>query len=170
MSPDLEEQIVKNCIQKHVAAAADADAAQVVTVTSDDADSSSHLASVFPTTTTTSACSSARSCGGAGDGNENGNEEGDDGTPSRRRQEEVVCVYELVNVVLHHGVKASGGHYSSLCKDAAGQWRQLNDAKVSDIDEDIALSAVESVYILMYCKKQEILREIAEDEDKEWVR
>jgi hypothetical protein len=59
-------------------------------------------------------------------------------------------VYELQAVVLHHGKKASAGHYSCYVKDhnslyPSTLWKGINDSKISLITESQALSAQDSV-------------------------
>eukprot|EP01039_Chlorochromonas_danica_P005100 gene5100-5605_t len=65
--------------------------------------------------------------------------------------------YRLHAVVLHHGKKATGGHYSTyIChqnkKEGSGEWNHLNDTKHSAISEAQALSGQELVYLLFYSR------------------
>jgi ubiquitin C-terminal hydrolase len=77
-----------------------------------------------------------------------------------------VC-YQLQAVVLHHGKKATGGHYTAFTLDvqrhaaavvAEGAmglrdtkvWRSVNDAKVGVVNESQVLGAQDSAYILFY--------------------
>mmetsp|Transcript_33198 Transcript_33198/g.48034 ORF Transcript_33198/g.48034 Transcript_33198/m.48034 type:complete len:412 (+) Transcript_33198:284-1519(+) len=60
--------------------------------------------------------------------------------------------YELQSVVLHHGAKATGGHYSAHCRDGPDTWRNYNDTRVRVISRDELLSATQSVYLLFYLK------------------
>jgi hypothetical protein len=69
------------------------------------------------------------------------------------------CTFQLQAVVLHHGKRATGGHYSAYTRDACdtssqqGQprppaqplWRSMNDSKVNVITEGQALAALDSV-------------------------
>lgn len=56
--------------------------------------------------------------------------------------------YELHAAVLHHGKKATGGHYSVYVQDFDNSgWRSMNDTRVNSITEDHALSAHEMVSI-----------------------
>jgi uncharacterized UBP type Zn finger protein len=59
-------------------------------------------------------------------------------------------VYELHSAVLHHGVTATGGHYTAMCVDSFGQWRHMDDVKTIPVTVGEALSHTNSVYILLY--------------------
>jgi ubiquitin carboxyl-terminal hydrolase 10 len=54
-------------------------------------------------------------------------------------------------VVLHHGEKAEGGHYTTLAFHA-GFWLSIDDAHITTIDADEAISGSRSSvpYLLFY--------------------
>lgn len=72
-----------------------------------------------------------------------------------------VC-YQLQAVVLHHGKKATGGHYSAFTLEVQYQpkergalrdvhiWRSVNDSKVNVVNEQQVLQAQDLAYILFY--------------------
>lgn len=72
--------------------------------------------------------------------------------------------YRLHAVVLHHGKKATGGHYSTLVRasvddvplsgeeDPNCRWRSVDDHKITQIAADQALDAAERVYLLFYVR------------------
>lgn len=60
--------------------------------------------------------------------------------------------YRLQAVILHHGKKATGGHYSTYSLHQQQGWSHLNDAKVNAISDAAALSAHSLVYMLLYCR------------------
>lgn len=69
---------------------------------------------------------------------------------SRRAEQ----VFELRAAVLHHGVAASGGHYTVVCRDRFGQWRHFDDVKVGLITEAEALAHRDTAYILLYAQRE----------------
>jgi ubiquitin C-terminal hydrolase len=95
----------------------------------------------------------------------------------RQRLGSAPASYQLQAAVLHHGKKATGGHYSAFTlqtqrrvakgdgsagvsgEKGAGAalrdvrvWHSVNDAKVSTISELQALGAQDSAYILFYSR------------------
>lgn len=59
--------------------------------------------------------------------------------------------YVLTAVVQHHGLRATGGHYSTLAKDISSNiWQSFNDVQVSIVSEDEVLAATKTAYILFY--------------------
>lgn len=67
--------------------------------------------------------------------------------------------YELVSVVLHHGAKATGGHYTCYCRHNDGssdgcKWYYFDDQKVFESSVKDVLDAREEVYILAYRRKE----------------
>ncbi len=89
-------------------------------------------------------------------------------------ESDVGYCYRLSAIVMHHGVKATGGHYTAFVRDngmvtassagAAGAagggqepnqqaavWRHFDDDRVTIVSEETVLAATDSVYLLFYC-------------------
>jgi len=47
----------------------------------------------------------------------------------KMRQGGVIPQYSLVAVAMHIGGKASGGHYTAMCRDNRGSWMLFDDTK-----------------------------------------
>lgn len=66
------------------------------------------------------------------------------------------AVYRLQAVVLHHGKKATGGHYSTYLAHHSERgdaiWHHLNDSKCAPLTESQALAAESLVYLLFYTR------------------
>lgn len=87
-----------------------------------------------------------------------------DGASSEAEDAASLPRYRLHAVVLHHGKKATGGHYSTLVRasvddvplsaeeDTATRWRSVDDHKITQISADQALDAAERVYLLFYVR------------------
>lgn len=66
--------------------------------------------------------------------------------------------YQLHAVVLHHGKKATGGHYTTYIRASSveenADWRNIDDNKITGISASQALNATERVYLLFYVRIQ----------------
>lgn len=61
--------------------------------------------------------------------------------------------YRLEAVVLHHGSKASGGHYTTIGRDSSGIWRHFDDSHVTVVSANQALDGRKQAYLLFYCRE-----------------
>ena len=72
---------------------------------------------------------------------------------SCKAKDNYVKQYTLTGVILHHGQKATGGHYCAYVKELNNNlWRSVNDLKISSITEDEILDATKTAYILFYTR------------------
>lgn len=73
--------------------------------------------------------------------------------------------YALSSLILHHGKKATGGHYTAYTRDISDQlggpsfsetgsntWRHVDDNKITAITTDQAMRASDTVYLLLYTR------------------
>ncbi|KAJ8631985.1 hypothetical protein MRB53_025321 [Persea americana] len=59
--------------------------------------------------------------------------------------------YDLYAVLVHHGSSSSSGHYVCYVRPSPDSWYNLDDAKVTPVTKDVALTQV--AYILFYKRK-----------------
>jgi ubiquitin carboxyl-terminal hydrolase 10 len=60
--------------------------------------------------------------------------------------------YKLIGLILHHGLHATGGHYTSITKENDGTWKSMDDSTGSYISHGEALDGKKQVYLLFYEK------------------
>ncbi|XP_019093390.1 PREDICTED: ubiquitin carboxyl-terminal hydrolase 21-like [Camelina sativa] len=70
---------------------------------------------------------------------------------SGNQDSQVSTKYHLYAIVEHLGYRASFGHYSSYVRSAPETWHKFDDAKVTRISEDDALST--NAYILFFVRE-----------------
>lgn len=65
--------------------------------------------------------------------------------------ENVDLKYELYAVIVHMGFSSTSGHYLCYIRSSPGRWFRIDDSKVTEVREEVALS--QQGYILFYTKK-----------------
>ena len=75
-------------------------------------------------------------------------------TDLKIKQNDKLPIYSLCAVVMHHGNRATGGHYTMYAKACVGAliWRRIDDTRVVSVSEEEVLSARRNAYLLFYCK------------------
>ena len=64
-------------------------------------------------------------------------------------------VYDLISVILHHGARAVGGHYTA-CILSRGNWLHCDDDRVSVITMRDVVTHIQNqtAYILAYKRRE----------------
>ena len=60
--------------------------------------------------------------------------------------------YRLIGLILHHGIHATGGHYTAITKETDISWKSMDDSTGSFISHNEALDGKKQVYLLFYEK------------------
>ncbi|XVF11046.1 hypothetical protein REPUB_Repub07fG0235700 [Reevesia pubescens] len=59
--------------------------------------------------------------------------------------------YQLYAVVKHSGFRPTSGHYICYIRSSPDKWHELNDSKVTSVEEEVVLS--QEAYILFYARQ-----------------